>query len=96
LPANVPLDPLFFTRVNRRVRKDATFSLGADLWEMATDLRGQIVTAAVDDWQYRKGSLRNRLDRQTFTPTAIGLLYAKAACDDERSCIRTAACQYPQ
>ena len=29
LEANAPLDRLFFMRVNRRVRKDATFSLGA-------------------------------------------------------------------
>jgi transposase InsO family protein len=48
LPANAPLDRLFFTRVNRRVRKDATFSLGADLWEVATHLRGQVITARFD------------------------------------------------
>jgi len=48
LEANTPLDRLFFTRVNRRVRKDATFSLGADLWEVATHLRGQVITARFD------------------------------------------------
>lgn len=48
LEANAPLDRLFFTRVNRRVRKDATFSLGADLWEVATHLRGQVITARFD------------------------------------------------
>jgi hypothetical protein len=48
LEANAPLDRLFFMRVNRRVRKDATFSLGADLWEVATHLRGQVITARFD------------------------------------------------
>jgi len=48
LEANAPLDRLFFMRVNRRVRKDATFSLGTDLWEVAVHLRGQIVTARFD------------------------------------------------
>jgi transposase InsO family protein len=43
-----PLDRLFFMRVNRRVRKDATFSLGADLWEVATHLRGQVVGVRFD------------------------------------------------
>lgn len=48
LAADAPLDRLFFMRVNRRVRKDATFSLGADLWEVASHLRGQIITARFD------------------------------------------------
>lgn len=48
LEANAPLDRLFFMRVDRRVRKDATFSLGADLWEVATHLRGQVITARFD------------------------------------------------
>jgi transposase InsO family protein len=48
LAGNAPLERLFFTRVNRRVRKDATFSLGADLWEVATHLRGQVITARFD------------------------------------------------
>ncbi len=48
LAANAPLDRLFFMRVNRRVRKDATFSLGADLWEVATHLRGQLITVRFD------------------------------------------------
>ena len=48
LEANAPLDRLFFTRVDRRVRKDATFSLGADLWEVAVHLRGQVITARFD------------------------------------------------
>lgn len=48
LEANAPLDRLFFMRVDRRVRKDATFSLGADLWEVAVHLRGQVITARFD------------------------------------------------
>jgi transposase InsO family protein len=48
LAADAPLDRLFFMRVNRRVRKDATFSLGADLWEVAAHLRGQVITARFD------------------------------------------------
>lgn len=48
LEPNAPLDRLFFMRVNRRVRKDATFSLGADLWEVATHLRGQVISARFD------------------------------------------------
>lgn len=48
LEKDAPLDRLFFMRQNRRVRKDATFSLGADLWEVATHLRGQVVTVRFD------------------------------------------------
>lgn len=48
LETNAPLDRLFFMRVSRRVRKDATFCLGADLWEVAPHLRGQLVTVRFD------------------------------------------------
>jgi transposase InsO family protein len=48
LEKDVPLERLFFMRQNRRVRKDATFSLGSDLWEVATHLRGQVVTVRFD------------------------------------------------
>lgn len=48
LEKDVPLDRLFFMRHKRRVRKDATFSLGSDLWEVATHLRGQVVTVRFD------------------------------------------------
>jgi putative transposase len=48
LEADAPLDRLFFMRVNRRVRKDATFCLGADLWEVAAHLRGQVISARFD------------------------------------------------
>ncbi len=48
LEPNADLDRLFFMRRNRRVRKDATFSLGAECWEVAAHLRGQIITARFD------------------------------------------------
>lgn len=48
LDANAPLDRLFFMRVERRVRKDATFSLEAGLWEVAAHLRGQLITVRFD------------------------------------------------
>lgn len=48
LEPNAPLDSLFFMRLNRRVRKDATFSLGAECWEVAAYLRGQIITVRFD------------------------------------------------
>jgi transposase InsO family protein len=48
LEADAPLERLFFMRVKRRVRKDATFCLGADLWEVAAHLRGQVVGVRFD------------------------------------------------
>ena len=48
LEPKADLDRLFFMRLNRRVRKDATFSLGAECWEVAAHLRGQIITARFD------------------------------------------------
>jgi len=43
LDADTDADRLFLMRVRRRVRKDATISLGGRLWEVPTHLRGQIV-----------------------------------------------------
>lgn len=37
------LDALFLMKVKRRVRKDATFSLGGRFWEVPTHLRGQLI-----------------------------------------------------
>lgn len=48
LDVNTPIERLFYMRVQRRVRKDATFSLGADLWEVPTHLRGQVITVRFD------------------------------------------------
>jgi transposase InsO family protein len=42
------LDRLFLMRLTRRVRKDATISLGAGLWEVPAHLRGQIITVHFD------------------------------------------------
>jgi putative transposase len=54
LEANAPIGRLFFMRLNRRVRKDATISLGAHLWEVAAHLRGQIVTVRFDPISYAR------------------------------------------
>ena len=54
LAADAPLERLFFMRVNRRVRKDATFTLGAEVWEVAAHLRGQVVTVHFDPITLRR------------------------------------------
>jgi hypothetical protein len=41
-------------RVERRVRKDATFSLGGCLWEVPAHLRGQVITVRFDPIGYRQ------------------------------------------
>jgi putative transposase len=48
LGPDAAVDRLFLMRVARRVRKDATFSLGGRFWEVAPHLRGQIVTVHFD------------------------------------------------
>lgn len=53
LQADAALDRLFLMRVTRRVRKDATFSLGARAWEVPTHLRGQILTVHFDPFSSR-------------------------------------------
>ena len=50
----VALEELFLMRVNRRVRKDATFSLHGQRWEVPTHLRGQIVTVHFDPIGYTR------------------------------------------
>ena len=52
LDPNTPVERLFYMRVKRRVRKDATFSLGAALWEVPAHLRGQIVTVRFDPMSF--------------------------------------------
>jgi putative transposase len=42
------LERLFLMRLPRRVRKDATFSLGGRFWEVPAHLRGQLVTVHFD------------------------------------------------
>jgi len=54
LPAKLDLERLFLMRLKRRVRKDATFSLGGQFWEVAAHLRGQVITVAFDPVEYRR------------------------------------------
>jgi transposase InsO family protein len=54
LEPNVSLERLFLMRVKRRVRKDATFSLEGEFWEVSPHLRGQIVTVHFDPIAYRQ------------------------------------------
>jgi transposase InsO family protein len=48
LGPDIDLDRLFLMRVIRRVRMDATISLGGALWEVPTHLRAQIVVVHFD------------------------------------------------
>jgi hypothetical protein len=48
------LEKLFLMRVPRRVRKDATFRLGSESWEVAAHLRGQVVTVHFDPITLRR------------------------------------------
>ncbi len=48
LPEHADLDELFFMRVKRRVRKDATFSLDGRFWEVPVHLRGRRVEIRFD------------------------------------------------
>lgn len=48
LPKEIDLDRLFLMRLNRRVRKDATVSLGRVLWEVPVHLRGLVVVMHFD------------------------------------------------
>jgi transposase InsO family protein len=55
--ADAQLARLFLMRVQRRVRKDATFSLGGEFWEVAPHLRGQIVTVHFDPITFQRVEL---------------------------------------
>ncbi len=48
LPKDIELERLFLMREERRVRKDATICLGAQLWEVPTHLRGVVLTVKYD------------------------------------------------
>jgi len=54
LPADAEIDRLFLMRVARRVRKDATFSLGGEYWEVPVYLRGQVIVVHFDPIAYRR------------------------------------------
>jgi transposase InsO family protein len=49
-----PLDRWFGMEQKRRVRKDATFSLDGRYWEVASHLKGQIVTVYYDPVTYNR------------------------------------------
>lgn len=48
LPKDIELDRLFLMRLKRRVRKDATISLGRVLWEVPVHLRGLVIVVHFD------------------------------------------------
>lgn len=52
--AQTDWEALFLTHESRRVRLDATFSLGARLWETPVHLRGQIIQVRFDPFQWRR------------------------------------------
>jgi len=54
LPPEADLERMFMMRVERRVRKDATFSLGGEYWEVPTHLRGQKVGVRFDAIHYSR------------------------------------------
>lgn len=45
---------LFLTRANRRVRKDATISLGGQPWEVPVHLRGRVVQLRYDPFAWQR------------------------------------------
>jgi putative transposase len=47
-------EALFLSRVERRVRLDATFSLGNQLWEVPLQLRGQLIQVRFDPFGWRR------------------------------------------
>lgn len=51
------LDRLFLMRLPRRVRKDATITLGGRLWEVPAHLRGQVITVHFDPVAWRRVDL---------------------------------------
>lgn len=47
-------EALFLSRAQRRVRKDATFSLEGQLWEAPLHLRGQLIQVRFDPFEWRR------------------------------------------
>lgn len=68
LPENSPR--LFCERITRRVRLDATVSLGAQLWEVPVHLRGRAV----------------QLHRDPFSPEQIDVYYQGSLCGPATRC----------
>jgi hypothetical protein len=54
LPAGAEIERLFLMRLDRRIRKDATFSLGSQFWEVSPHLRGQMVRVHFDAIHYSR------------------------------------------
>ena len=54
LDPKAPLERWFGMQVERRVRKDATFSLGGRFWEVPVHLRGQVITVYFDPIGYSR------------------------------------------
>lgn len=54
LEAQVDVDRLFLMRLERRVRKDATFSLAGTFWEVPAHLRGQLIRVHFDPIAYSR------------------------------------------
>jgi hypothetical protein len=52
--AQTDWEALFLSRVQRRVRLDATFSLGGQLWETPVHLRGQQIEVRFDPFAWRR------------------------------------------
>jgi len=52
--ANTDWEALFLSRAERRVRKDATFSLEGQLWEVPLHLRGQIIQVRFNPFDWRR------------------------------------------
>lgn len=78
LPKDVDVDRLFLMRLNRRVRKDATVSLGRVLWEVPVHLRGLVVVMHFDPvhwsrvevwWKDRFIALATRCNKQLNSQT---------------------------
>ena len=61
---------LFCERITRRVRLDATVSLGAQLWEVPVHLRGRAV----------------QLHRDPFNPEQIEVYYQGSLCGPAMRC----------
>jgi Mu transposase, C-terminal len=60
LPVDADLSRLLLMRLPRRVRKDATLSLGGVLWEVPPHLRGQIVIVHFDPVQWSRVEVWHR------------------------------------
>lgn len=59
LPAAQDLEAMFLAAAKRRVRMDATVSLEGHLWEVATHLRGQLITLHYDPFTWKRVEVYN-------------------------------------